>query len=147
MTVRLAPIAALLIATSGFAQDAAKPKGLQTRVWANNITRIYHCPGSSYYGKTKNGEYMEEAQARGYGFRALGTRGCRNVATTRPAPLPDTSRTSKRMVWVNTESGIYHCPNATDWGTTRRGKYLSESDATTAGHKPAAGKKCDPRVK
>ena len=136
-------IAALLVASPVAAQDSAKPKALQTRVWVNHITRIYHCPGSDYYGKTRKGEFMEEAQARGYGFRALGRRSCPPVATPVRAPLPDTARATKRMVWVNTESGVYHCPNAADWGATRRGLYLSESDAAAGGHKPAAGRKCD----
>jgi hypothetical protein len=147
MAIRLLAGAALLISTVALAQDTGKPKGLQARVWVNNITRIYHCPGSSYYGNTRSGEFMEEAQARGHGFRAVGSRGCRNAANAERAPLPDTSRVSKRMVWVNTESGTYHCPNAADWGTTRRGRYLNEADASTAGHKPAAGRKCDVRAK
>ena len=115
------------------------------RVWVNNITKIYHCPGSSYYGNTRDGEFMEEAAARGSGFRALGRRGCGNEPSPARAPLPDASAASKRMVWVNTESGIYHCPNSADWGSTQRGKYVAESAASTAGHTPAAGKRCDAR--
>ena len=155
--------AGLLIATSASAQGSAKqkaspkskeqpaaltkeqPKALQTRVWVNKGTKVYHCPGSIYYGKTRDGEFMEEAQARGYGNRAAQTQGCKNVATSGAAPLPFASNAAKRMVWVNTESGVYHCPNASDWGATRRGKYLSESDASASGHKPAAGKACNAR--
>lgn len=111
----------------------------------NNNTKVYHCPGNQYYGKTRNGEFMEEAQARGYGIRAYSGTGCAKVATAARAPLPDSTTASKRMVWVNTESGIYHCPNAAAWGTTRRGKYLNESEASSTGHKPAAGKKCRTR--
>lgn len=37
-------------------------------VWVNTKSRIYHCPDTPWYGKTKNGEYMtqQEAQAAGY---------------------------------------------------------------------------------
>lgn len=144
---RLVAAVCLLAATSASAQNAAKskapPKQLQTRVWVNTSRKVYHCPGSSYYGKTRDGEFMEEAQARGYGNRAASATGCNNVVTKGPAPLPLSSNNAKRMVWVNTESGIYHCPNTSDWGTTRRGKYLAESNASAAGHKPAAGKKCE----
>lgn len=127
------------------ATKSAQPKALQTRVWVNRDTKVYHCPTSLYYGKTRNGEFMEEAQARGFGIRAVEGRGCREVATNGPAPLPMATNAAMRMVWVNTESGVYHCPNSADWGATRRGRYLTESDASVAGHKPAAGKKCGAR--
>lgn len=140
--------ASLLIATAASAQDSSRPKvqprAFQARVWVNHTTRVYHCPGNQYYGKTRNGEFMEEAQARGYGIRAYSGRGCGNVVTPARAPLPNSTAASKRMVWLNTQSGIYHCPNTADWGTTRRGKYVDESDAAAAGNRPAAGKKCRP---
>jgi hypothetical protein len=148
LSARLTFAASLLIATAANAQDSARskvqPKALQTRVWVNNSTRVYHCPGNRYYGKTRTGEFMEEAQARGYGIRAYTGTGCANVATPARAPLPDTTAALRRMVWLNTESRIYHCPNTADWGATRRGRYLYESDAIAAGHRPAAGKKCRP---
>lgn len=122
-----------------------QPKALQTRVWVNKDTKIYHCPGSIYYGKTRNGEFMEEAQARGYGNRAVEGQGCRNVVTDGRAPLPVSTNAALRMVWVNTESGVYHCPNTADWGSTRRGRYLTESDASVSEHRPANGKKCRAR--
>lgn len=124
---------------------AEQPKAMQTRVWVNKDTKVYHCPGSIYYGKTRNGEFMEEAQARGYGNRAVEGQGCKNVVTNGRAPLPMATNAALRMVWVNTESGVYHCPNSADWGATKRGRYLTESDAAVAGHKPASGKKCGAR--
>lgn len=127
------------------AAKSAQPKALQTRVWVNRDTKVYHCPASLYYGKTRNGEFMEEAQARGYGNRAVEGQGCKEVATKGPAPLPLATNAAMRMVWVNTESGVYHCPYTSDWGATRRGRYLTESDASVAGHKPASGKKCGAR--
>lgn len=127
------------------ATKSVQPKALQTRVWVNRDTKVYHCPASLYYGRTRNGEFMEEAQARGYGNRAVEGQGCKEVVANGPAPLPMATNAAQRMVWVNTESGVYHCPNTPDWGATRRGRYLTESDASVAGHKPAAGKKCGAR--
>jgi hypothetical protein len=39
-------------------------------VWVNTDSKIYHKPGSRYYGKTKQGKYMTEADAQKAGYRA-----------------------------------------------------------------------------
>ncbi len=40
------------------------------KVWVNTHSKIYHCEGSKFYGKTKQGEYMNEADAQTKGFVA-----------------------------------------------------------------------------
>lgn len=40
------------------------------KVWVNTRSKIYHCEGSKFYGNTKEGEYMNEADAQAKGFNA-----------------------------------------------------------------------------
>lgn len=46
------------------------------QVWVNTATKVYHCPGTQYYGTTKRGEYVTEAAARASGAHAAGGRTC-----------------------------------------------------------------------
>jgi len=41
------------------------------------------------------------------------------------------------MVWVNTDSGVYHKEGSRYYGKTKEGKYMSEADAVKAGYRPA----------
>ena len=55
------------------------------------------------------------------------------TSTTRQAPPAN----GTGMVWVNTDSGIYHKPGTHWYGKTKKGKYMTEADAIKAGYHAA----------
>lgn len=45
-------------------------------------------------------------------------------------------------VWVNTASGVYHCPGTRWYGNIKKGRYMTQAEAKKAGHRAAYGKEC-----
>jgi hypothetical protein len=54
------------------AATAPAPGGGHGLVWVNTDSRVYHREGSRFYGTTKKGKYMSEAEAVKEGNRAAG---------------------------------------------------------------------------
>jgi hypothetical protein len=68
---------ALLLSVPGIqAQNVSTPAGARVaqssesrQVWVNTATGVYHYPGTRWYGNTKEGKFMSEADARAQGYR------------------------------------------------------------------------------
>lgn len=56
-------------------QRSQQPSG-PGQVWVNPLSKVYHCPSDRYYGKTKRGEFMPEAQAKSSGFHGVNNKAC-----------------------------------------------------------------------
>ena len=56
-------------ATPAAKTTATPAAGGPGMVWVNTDTHVYHKQGSRFYGKTKAGKYMSEAEARKEGDR------------------------------------------------------------------------------
>jgi hypothetical protein len=61
-------------ATAATQSDQGNP---DVRVWVNTASGVYHCPGSRWYGNTKQGEYMTQAEAQKKHYRPAYGKVCR----------------------------------------------------------------------
>lgn len=69
---------------STFAADMTQQQQPQTeqptkkvvKVWVNTKSAVYHCPGTRWYGATKNGAFMTEDAAKSSGNRPAYGRAC-----------------------------------------------------------------------
>ncbi len=52
-------------------------KGTAGQVWVSEGSDVYHCKGDRLFGKTKNGQYMSETDAKAKGLRPVkGSKAC-----------------------------------------------------------------------
>ena len=78
----LCVVLSLFAASVSMAAGAAKVpasavKAAPGQVWVNTDSKIYHCQGSQHFGKTKQGEYMQQTDAKAKGFKPAAGKECK----------------------------------------------------------------------
>jgi hypothetical protein len=69
-------LAVALAVTSVPAANSQEDQPKPVKVWVNTNSGIYWCPGSRWYGKTKQGKYMSECDAIKEGYRPAYKKPC-----------------------------------------------------------------------
>ncbi len=136
MRLAILPVVALL-AIAGIAQ-------------AQNTVTATCKDGSSWSGTSRSGACRGHGGVQTFGAATPSASAAPPATSTSAAPTAAASRQTPSpvpgggngQVWVNTASKVYHCPGDRWYGKTKKGTYMSESAARTAGDRPANGKAC-----
>lgn len=83
-TMPAATTAAAPKKTGASAMTAQTPPG-PGYVWVNKSSKVFHREGTQYFGKTKNGEFMKEADAVAAGYREAGKGGAASAKAPKAA--------------------------------------------------------------
>ena len=132
--------------------------GSSTRVWVNASSRVYHCPGTKYYGATARGEYAIEREAVAAGHRPAGGKNCGAMTAEPTAPPADilpvfgdaaargdaepSAAIGSPRVRLSPTSRVYFCQGSPEYQASERGAYMTEQDARTAAFQSATGRPC-----
>src|SRR5262249_28374119 len=76
-------------------------------------------------------------------FTLIGAPVVSNALIGVPPPAVQKGGEPDVKVWVNTGSGVYHCPGTRWYGNTKQGEYMTQKQAQDKGYRPAYGKVCE----
>jgi hypothetical protein len=86
---------------------------------------------------TAKKDATKSADAQGKAPAPATAPGASAAAPKPPATSQQRPATGGGMVWVNTDTGVYHRPGSRYYGKTKQGKYMTEADAKKAGYHAA----------
>ena len=69
-------------------------------------------------------------------------RGRAPQAVAAAAPKSSGADNPDAKVWVNTDSGTYHCPGSRWYGKTQTGEFMTQKQAEQKGYRPASKRAC-----
>ena len=68
--------------------------GDTVKVWVDTAYGFYHCPDSKWYGKTKQGVYMTQKQARDRSYRPAYGVACKSTPSKAAKPSTSTKKSA-----------------------------------------------------
>ena len=132
--LKVEPESAFSLPSVSSPNASAENKKEEVRVWVNTSTGVYHCPSTRWYGTTRSGTFMTEAEAQQHGYRPAYGNECGPAGTGIASQKQDGAvRNTKAgragnpdvRVWVNISSGVYHIT------VLARGGMATQSTANT----------------
>ncbi len=127
-----------LLAGAAFAQKAPAPAVPDAAATVKAVCK----DGTPFEGTTLRGACrghggVDKAASAGTPAAAATPAKPAAPATTAPAPCGGAGQ-----VWANEATKVYHCQCDSYYGKTKKGGYMSESDAKAKGFHAARGKAC-----
>lgn len=99
--------------------------------------------GSTYAGDAKKGACAGHKGVKTWTSEETTTSDKKGSSAKNDTPVANAAPGGGAgKVWVNTRSNVYHCSTDKYYGKTKKGEYLSESEAKAKGARPDHGKSC-----
>lgn len=121
------------------ASPAASPTAKHRGKKAEATTAAASPAPSASPGKFNLGDLFKPKTSAAAASPAAASPAAARGASTKAAATPAPGG-GHGLVWVNTESHVYHKEGSRFYGTTKKGKYVSEADAIKEGDKAAGGR-------